>query len=117
MKKAANTFAAMSRSYHRERPDFMFTGIVTAIGTVANVETMGEDKRFTIQSPYDSATIDLGASIAHDGCCLTVTSLEQTPSGARYTIDASIETLAPDDSWQMAGRQPDQSGALAQAGR
>jgi riboflavin synthase len=84
----------------------MFTGIVTAIGTVANVETMGEDKRFTIQSPYDSATIDLGASIAHDGCCLTVTTLEQTPVGARYTIDASIETLRLTTlgSWQEGSR-------------
>ncbi|MBO6674529.1 MAG: riboflavin synthase [Rhizobiales bacterium] len=71
----------------------MFTGIVTAIGTVANVETMGEDKRFTIQSPYEATTIDLGASIAHDGCCLTVTTLEKTVDGARYTIDASTETL------------------------
>jgi riboflavin synthase len=84
----------------------MFTGIVTAIGTVANVETMGEDKRFTIQSPYDSATIDLGASIAHDGCCLTVTTLEQTPFGARYTIDASIETLRLTTlgAWQEGSR-------------
>jgi riboflavin synthase len=84
----------------------MFTGIVTAIGTVANVETMGEDKRFTIQSPYDSATIDLGASIAHDGCCLTVTTLEQTAAGARYTIDASIETLhlTTLGSWQEGSR-------------
>ncbi len=71
----------------------MFTGIVTAIGTVEQIDTMGEDKRFTIQSPYDASTIDLGASIAHDGCCLTVTSLEQTADGARYTIDASTETL------------------------
>ncbi|MEM6383767.1 MAG: riboflavin synthase [Pseudomonadota bacterium] len=71
----------------------MFTGIVTAVGTVAGVEPMGEDRRFTIQSPYDAAGIDLGASIAHDGCCLTVTTLEHTDAGARYTIDASVETL------------------------
>jgi riboflavin synthase len=71
----------------------MFTGIVTAVGTVEAIDAMGEDKRFTIQSPYDAASIDLGASIAHDGCCLTVTALEQTPAGARYTIDASTETL------------------------
>ena len=71
----------------------MFTGIVTAMGTVESVEEMGSDKRFAIQSPYEAATIDLGASIAHDGCCLTVTTLEQTPQGARYTIDASSETL------------------------
>jgi len=71
----------------------MFTGIVTAMGSVEAVEAMGADKRFTIQSPYDAASIDLGASIAHDGCCLTVTTLEQTHEGARYTIDASSETL------------------------
>lgn len=71
----------------------MFTGIVTAMGTVETVQAMGQDKRFTIQSPYDAATIDLGASIAHDGACLTVTTLEQAPAGARYTIDASSETL------------------------
>ena len=71
----------------------MFTGIVTAIGCVEAVEVMGQDRRFTIQSPYDASGINLGASIAHDGCCLTVTTLEPTPEGARYTIDASSETL------------------------
>ncbi|MFK7791696.1 MAG: riboflavin synthase [Devosiaceae bacterium] len=71
----------------------MFTGIVTAMGTVEAVDTMDEDKRFTIQSSYDAAGIELGASIAHDGCCLTVTTLQQTAQGARYTIDASTETL------------------------
>lgn len=71
----------------------MFTGIVTAIGTVEKVEVMGDDKRFTIRSPYDAATIDLGASIAHDGACLTVTTLETVEGGSRYTIDASTETL------------------------
>ena len=71
----------------------MFTGIVTAIGTVEAVQTMGEDKRFTIAAPYAADGIDLGASIAHDGACLTVTTLEATPDGSRYTIDASTETL------------------------
>lgn len=72
----------------------MFTGIVTAMGTVDDVEVMGEDKRFTIITPYDPASIDLGASIAHDGCCLTVTTLESVQNGALYTIDASTETLS-----------------------
>lgn len=71
----------------------MFTGIVTAMGAVEAVEEMGHDKRFTITAPYDPATIDLGASIAHDGACLTVTTLEAIHGGARYTIDASTETL------------------------
>jgi riboflavin synthase len=84
----------------------MFTGIVTAMGSVEAVEAMGADKRFTIQSPYDAASIDLGASIAHDGCCLTVTTLEQTPEGARYTIDASSETLrlTTVGQWQQGTR-------------
>lgn len=76
----------------------MFTGIVTAMGTVDAVELLGQnhggqDKRFTIAAPYDPATIDLGASIAHDGCCLTVTTLQTVSDGALYTIDASTETL------------------------
>lgn len=76
----------------------MFTGIVTAIGTVDAVEVLGQnhggqDKRFTVTTPFDPATIDLGASIAHDGCCLTVTTLGATEGGASYTIDASTETL------------------------
>lgn len=71
----------------------MFTGIVTAMGAVEDVHIMGEDRRFTIRAPYEASTIDLGASIAHDGACLTVTTLEATPQGSRYTIDASTETL------------------------
>ncbi|MEM1288502.1 MAG: riboflavin synthase [Pseudomonadota bacterium] len=71
----------------------MFTGIVTAMGTISNVEAMGEDRRFAIDCPYGADGIDLGASIAHDGCCLTVTSIEAIESGTRYTIDASTETL------------------------
>ena len=72
----------------------MFTGIISAIGTVAGVETRESGKRFIIEAPYDPVSIDLGASIAHDGCCLTVTTLGKVGEGARYTIDASTETLA-----------------------
>ena len=48
----------------------MFTGIVTAIGTVASVEQRG-DLRLTIACPYDPAHIAIGASIACSGVCLT----------------------------------------------
>ena len=84
----------------------MFTGIVTAMGTVRAVEAMGEDKRFIIEAPYEAASIDLGASIAHDGACLTVTTLEPIRDGARYTIDASRETLAltSHKDWQVGTR-------------
>lgn len=71
----------------------MFTGIVTAIGTIERVEPLDGGRRFTVLAPYDPAGIALGASIAHDGCCLTVTTLEAAGEGARYGIDASEETL------------------------
>ncbi|HRK19741.1 MAG TPA: riboflavin synthase [Hyphomicrobiaceae bacterium] len=68
----------------------MFTGIVTDIG-----EVVGRDGgRFTIEAGYDPASIALGASIAHDGCCLTVTSLAPAARGCRYTLDVSNETLS-----------------------
>lgn len=50
----------------------MFTGIVTDIGTLQKVEQLDQGKRFRVASSYDSNTIDIGASIAHSGVCLTV---------------------------------------------
>ena len=68
----------------------MFTGIITDVGEVVG----RAGGRFSIRSHYDPATIALGASIAHDGCCLTVTSLEAESGGCRYTLDVSNETLS-----------------------
>jgi riboflavin synthase len=68
----------------------MFTGIITDVGEV--ISRAGG--QFTVRSHYDPATIALGASIAHDGCCLTVTSLQAEPGGCRYTLDVSNETLS-----------------------
>ena len=51
----------------------MFTGIISAIGTIEKARDLPEGRSFRVVSPYDTATIDLGASIAHDGVCLTVT--------------------------------------------
>ncbi|MFM2423041.1 MAG: riboflavin synthase, alpha subunit [Pseudomonadota bacterium] len=68
----------------------MFTGIITDIGSVAAID----GGRFTIKTRYPAETIALGASIACDGCCLTVTSLTPGPNGCRFTVDVSNETLA-----------------------
>jgi riboflavin synthase len=68
----------------------MFTGIISDVGEV--VTRAGGV--FTVRSHYDPATIALGASIAHDGCCLTVTKVMPEPGGCRYTLDVSNETLA-----------------------
>ena len=68
----------------------MFTGIISDVGEV--VSRTGSV--FSIRSHYDPATIALGASISHDGCCLTVTRLEPETGGCRYTLDVSNETLS-----------------------
>lgn len=71
----------------------MFTGIVTDIGKVFSREETGEVVRFRIGSAYDPAGIALGASIACDGVCLTVTAVEPAANGAVFAVDAGPETL------------------------
>ena len=67
----------------------MFTGIVTDIGQIRALERRG-DLRARIGTRYDTARIDIGASIACDGCCLTVVAL-----GADwFDVDISAETLS-----------------------
>ena len=68
----------------------MFTGIITDVGEV----TAHRGGVFTVLSHYDPVTIALGASISHDGCCLTVTSVTPTADGCTYTLDVSNETLS-----------------------
>ena len=90
----------------------MFTGIVSDIGTVRSVERTG-DLRIVIASGYDMGTVDLGASIACSGVCLTV--VDKAPAGQPgwFAVDVSGETLArtPDDQWQ-AGRRLNLERAL-----
>ncbi|MCU9839138.1 riboflavin synthase [Ruegeria sp. WL0004] len=67
----------------------MFTGIVTDIGTVVELEQRG-DLRARIRTAYDTGRIDIGASIASDGVCLTVIAL-----GADwYDVEVSAETVS-----------------------
>ncbi len=66
----------------------MFTGIITDIGTVSAVEQQG-DLRARITTGYDTATIDMGASIASDGVCLTVVALGPD----WYEVQISAETV------------------------
>ena len=68
----------------------MFTGIVTDIGRVRSVRQTGRDRRYEIDTAWDTATIDLGASISHAGCCLTVT--EKGPGW--FAVEVSNETLS-----------------------
>ncbi len=66
----------------------MFTGIVSDIGTIRSVEHRG-DARVTIATAYDTATVDMGASIACSGVCLTV--VDKGPGW--FAVDVSAETV------------------------
>ena len=68
----------------------MFTGIVTDIGRVRDVRETERDRRYEIETVWDVAGIDLGASISHAGCCLTVT--EKGPDW--FAVEVSNETLS-----------------------
>ncbi|MGV1685011.1 riboflavin synthase [Sphingopyxis sp. NJF-3] len=75
----------------------MFTGIITDIGTIRTREDRG-DVRLVIDTAYDVAGIDLGASVACSGACLTVVDKgvddgSNGPAGW-FAVDASAETLA-----------------------
>jgi riboflavin synthase len=71
------------------RKDGMFTGIITDIGRVVGVEQRG-DLRLRIATVYDTDSIDLGASIACSGVCLTVVD----KGSDWFAVDVSAETLA-----------------------
>jgi riboflavin synthase len=71
----------------------MFTGIVTAIGTIAAAEQRG-DLRLRITAPLDPARIDIGASIACSGVCLTVVERGGAAGDAWFDVDVSGETIS-----------------------
>jgi riboflavin synthase len=68
----------------------VFTGIVTDIGRVRSVQQTARDRRYEIETGWDVAAIDLGASISHAGACLTVT--EKGPGW--FAVEVSAETLS-----------------------
>jgi riboflavin synthase len=67
----------------------MFTGIITDIGTIEAIEHRG-DLRVRIATAYDTATVDLGASISCSGVCLTV--IDKGPGW--FSVDVSGETVS-----------------------
>jgi len=71
----------------------MFTGIVTAIGTIREARKAG-DLRAVISCPFDPAGIAMGASIACSGTCLTVVDKGGQPGDAWFAVDISGETVA-----------------------
>ncbi len=72
----------------------MFTGIVTDVGRVTAATPLPEGVRLRIETAYDPSTIDIGASIACAGVCLTVVALPAERSNARwFEVEAWEEAL------------------------
>ena len=74
----------------------MFTGIVTDVGSIWSLKQSG-DLRVEIKTSYDLSTIDLGASVACNGICLTV--VEKTTDCFSVDISAESVSLTNVDSW------------------
>jgi riboflavin synthase len=68
----------------------MFTGIITDIGEVVT----REDGRFHIRTHFAAGSLEVGASMACDGCCLTLTTIRPEGEGSVFSVDASNETRA-----------------------
>ena len=69
----------------------MFTGIITAIGSLTSMEHKPDGgARVKIKTPWDCENIDLGASIACNGVCLTVVERDKS----HFSVDVSEESLA-----------------------
>jgi riboflavin synthase len=68
----------------------MFTGIVTDVGRVRAVSPTDRDRRYEIETAWDVSGIDLGASVSHAGCCLTVVEKGQ----GWFAVEVSNETLS-----------------------
>jgi riboflavin synthase len=85
----------------------MFTGIVTDVGVVASAQPLPEGVRLRIDTAYDPAGIDIGASIACSGVCLTVVSLPETGTNDRwFEVEAWEEALrlTTASSWAAGSR-------------
>lgn len=72
----------------------MFTGIITHQGAVRRLERQGGDVRIFVHSEIPAAEFVIGASVAHDGACLTIVSAEPEGEGAIHACDVSNETLS-----------------------
>jgi riboflavin synthase len=75
----------------------LFTGIVTDVGRVRAVRDTNRDRRFEVETAFDLSTVDIGASISHAGCCLTVVEKGE----GWFAVEVSGETLSKTtlDEW------------------
>ncbi len=76
----------------------MFTGLVQALATVAQVSPAGPGKRLSVEAPSLAKAAAIGDSIAVNGCCLTVVEI----AGALLSFEAGPETLSRTNLGELA---------------
>ncbi len=79
----------------------MFTGIITDVGEITRVETRG-DSRVVVSTSYETIDIDLGASVACSGVCLTV--VDKGPDWLAFDVSGETMTRTQQGQW-MVGRR------------
>ena len=72
----------------------MFTGLISDVGEVIEIDDVGQLRRFGVACHYDAASIPIGASIAHAGVCLTVVQVARSGCQTKISLDVGAETLA-----------------------
>jgi riboflavin synthase len=84
----------------------MFTGIISDVGQIIDIQPSGELNRIRIETAYGSEAIAIGASIANSGVCLTVVGVEPRGGGSAIAFDVGAETLAVTTlrHWRAGGR-------------
>jgi riboflavin synthase len=84
----------------------MFTGLITDVGEVLEIEDAGQLRRFGVACHYEAASIPIGASIAHAGVCLTVVEVARNGDRTKISVDVGAETLAVTTlaSWRAGDR-------------
>lgn len=80
----------------------MFTGIVTDVGRIARVDDLDVGRRLTIETAYDTAGIDIGASIACNGACLTV--VEKDASSFAADVSGETDDKTTSGAWRVGTR-------------
>ncbi|HEY7800187.1 MAG TPA: riboflavin synthase [Hyphomonadaceae bacterium] len=72
----------------------MFTGLVTDVGRVKAVEDSNGLRRITVESKYPVSSLQLGASVQHNGVCLTLVEFGERAEGSWWKVEAVPETLS-----------------------
>lgn len=72
----------------------MFTGIVSDVGTILSIKDSRDLRRLKIASKYPVRSLVIGASISHDGICLTIVAKGVRGKGSWYEVELGAETLA-----------------------